>query len=84
MLNRIVWNRTDYLHKNGLGVKWPTNLIHHKNQPTNQPTTVSSYLFNSITIVLLFKDGFGIKKHTKFDMSINKGTKLDNIIKQWY
>ena len=24
MLNLIVWNRTDYLHKNGFGVKWPS------------------------------------------------------------
>ena len=23
MLNWIVWNRTDYLHKNGFGVKYP-------------------------------------------------------------
>ena len=26
MLNWIVCNRTDYLHKNGLGVKWPTKV----------------------------------------------------------
>ena len=24
MLNWIVWNRTDYLHKNGFGVGWAT------------------------------------------------------------
>ena len=23
MLNWIVWNRTDYLHKNGVGIKYP-------------------------------------------------------------
>ena len=26
MLNRIVWNKTDYLHKNGFGVKYPTKV----------------------------------------------------------
>ena len=26
MLNWIVWNRTDYLHKNGFGVKKPTKV----------------------------------------------------------
>ena len=26
MLNWIVWNRTDYLHKNGFGVKEPTKV----------------------------------------------------------
>ena len=27
MLNWNVWNRTDYLHKNGSGVKWPPKVI---------------------------------------------------------
>ena len=26
MLNWTVLNRTDYLHKNGFGVKWPTKV----------------------------------------------------------
>ena len=26
MLNRILWNRTDYLHKNGFGIKEPTKV----------------------------------------------------------
>ena len=26
MLNWIVWNSTDYLHKNGFGVKWPSKV----------------------------------------------------------
>ena len=26
MLNWIVWNRTEYLHKNGFGVKEPTKV----------------------------------------------------------
>ena len=26
MLNRIVLNRTDYLHKNGFGVRYPTKV----------------------------------------------------------
>ena len=26
MLNWMVWNGIDYLHKNGLGVKWPTKV----------------------------------------------------------
>ena len=26
MLNRIVLNRTDYLHKNGFGIKEPTKV----------------------------------------------------------
>ena len=26
MLNWIVWNRTDYLHENGFGVKLPTKV----------------------------------------------------------
>ena len=26
MLNWIVWNRTDYSHKNGFGVKYPTKV----------------------------------------------------------
>ena len=26
MLNWIAWNRTDYLHKNGIGIKLPTNV----------------------------------------------------------
>ena len=34
MLNWIVLNRTDYLHKNGLGVKWPTKVdVIKPNQP---------------------------------------------------
>ena len=36
MPNWIVWNRTDYLHKNGFGID--TKLIYHKTQKTNQPT----------------------------------------------
>ena len=37
MLNWIVWNRTDYLDKNGFGVKKPTkvDLPLKKKQPTN-------------------------------------------------
>ena len=35
MLNRIVLNRIDYLHKNGFGVKLPKNVDMPKN-PTNQ------------------------------------------------
>ena len=34
MLNGIVWNRTDYLYKNGFGVKWPT-MVDMPYQPTN-------------------------------------------------
>ena len=26
MLNWTVFNRTDYLHENGFGVKWPTKV----------------------------------------------------------
>ena len=26
MLNWIVLNRTNYMHKNGFGVKWPTTV----------------------------------------------------------
>ena len=26
MLNWTVFNKTDYLHKNGFGVKWPTKV----------------------------------------------------------
>ena len=26
MLNRIVWNRADYLYKNGFGIKQPTKV----------------------------------------------------------
>ena len=26
MLNWIVWNRTDYLYKNGFGVQYPTKV----------------------------------------------------------
>ena len=37
ILNWIVWNRTDYLYKNGFGVDNLHRLICHKtNQPTNQ------------------------------------------------
>ena len=34
MLNWIVWNRTDYLHKNGFGVNNLQRLILHKTQQT--------------------------------------------------
>ena len=36
MLNWIVWNRTDYLHKNGFGVEWPTkvDILEKPNLPT--------------------------------------------------
>ena len=26
MLNWIIWNRADYLHENGFGVKWPAKV----------------------------------------------------------
>ena len=26
MLNRVVWNRTDYLYKNGFGVEYQTKV----------------------------------------------------------
>ena len=35
MLNRIVWNRTDYLYKNGFGIKQPTK-VDTPLKPTNQ------------------------------------------------
>ena len=35
MLNWIVWNWTDYLHKNGFGINLQ-RLICHKTQPTNR------------------------------------------------
>ena len=37
MLNWIVWNRTDYSHKNGFGVELPTRVDMPKKP--NQPTT---------------------------------------------
>ena len=43
MLNWIVLNRTDYLHKNEFDVKKQQRLICHKN-PTNQPIKIYSYL----------------------------------------
>ena len=36
MLNWIVWNKTDYLHKNGFAVGLPTKVDMPWN-PTNQP-----------------------------------------------
>ena len=49
MLNRIVWNRSNYLYKNGFGVKWPTKVdISEKttNQPTNRMLmTKTAYIF---------------------------------------
>ena len=44
MLNWIVLNRTDYLPKNGFGVKWPT--CHTKtNLSTNQLKTTDCFIF---------------------------------------
>ena len=46
MINLIVLNRTDYLHKNGFGVKYPTMVDmpqNPTNQPTNQPSNYSVY-----------------------------------------
>ena len=37
MLNWIVQNKTDYLHKNGFGINNLQRLICHKNQLTDQP-----------------------------------------------
>ena len=44
MLNWIVLNRTDYLHKMDLALNNIHRLICHKNQPTNQPS-ISLYFF---------------------------------------
>ena len=38
MLNWIVLDRTDYLHKIDLALNNLQKLISHKTQPTNQPT----------------------------------------------
>ena len=38
MLNRIGWNRADYLHKIDLALNNQQKLICHKNQTTNQST----------------------------------------------
>ena len=40
MLNWIILNRTDYIHKNRFGVKEPKRLICHKTQPTNSGDSV--------------------------------------------
>ena len=39
MLNWFVWNRTDYLYKNGFGIKYSYKGRYaiKPNQPTNQP-----------------------------------------------
>ena len=37
MLNWIIWNRTDFLYKNGLGIKKTTKVDNPTNQPTKQP-----------------------------------------------
>ena len=36
MLNWIIWNKTEYLYKNGFGVKLPTNIDMLQSQTTNQ------------------------------------------------
>ena len=43
MLNRIVLNRTDYLHKMDLVLNNLQKLICHKTQQTNQPTNLIVY-----------------------------------------
>ena len=47
MLNRIVWNRTDYLYKNRFGIKYPTK-VDMLWKPTNQ-----SGSFKNVTDKLL-------------------------------
>ena len=39
MLKWIIWNRTDYLYKNGSDIEWPTKVDVPWN-PTNQPTKI--------------------------------------------
>ena len=51
MLNWIVWNRADYLHINGFGVKKLQRLICHKIQPTNQPTN-QRYIYSHAHIYI--------------------------------
>ena len=36
MLNWIIWNRTDYLYKNGFGIN--LHKVDMPQNPTNQPT----------------------------------------------
>ena len=48
MLNWIVLNKTDYLHKNGFGVKYQQRLICYKTQQTKP----IKYCY--ITLIILF------------------------------
>ena len=45
MLNGIVWNRTDYLNKNGFGIKYCTK-VDMPVTPTNEPTNQLKILHN--------------------------------------
>ena len=73
MLNWIVWNVTDYLHKNGFGLNNLQRLICHKTQPTKPNQT---WLFNCVYLENVFtnhifnihvKTGFGVKWPTMDD-----------------
>ena len=49
MLDWFVWSRTDYLHENEFGVKWPTKVDVPSN-PTNQSINQSSVYLVSLNV----------------------------------
>ena len=64
MLNWIVWNRTDYLHKNGFGVKQPTKVdMQKKTKKNNQPINSIIFffdieLFHNIFLFMAWKKNY--------------------------
>ena len=52
MLNRIVGNRTEYLYKNGFGIKLPLNVECRKTQLSNQSTR-STQVRDVVTVSVL-------------------------------
>ena len=54
MLNWIVLNRTDYLHKKDLALNTLQRLIFHK--PNNQPTTTNYVLMLNLRKFCFFND----------------------------
>ncbi len=52
MLNWIVWNRTDYLYKNGFALNNLERLICYKTQRTYQPDCCLSFMASLLIIII--------------------------------